>query len=610
MQTHEVPTQTAAASTYPATADSGTAATHAMTRREFVAGAAAALALITLAASGAQALADEDEQGGESAQADSAGEQQGTGSLMSEVDSDTSGATTGGTLNWYLTNPVGIEPFNAEENQGIQVIHNLFEPLTRYNYEHKQIEPLACESYESNDDATQFTFHLRQGATFHNGQPVTSHDFKYAWERLCNPNVKPAPSTLAYKVTQVKGADEMVAGEATELDVECPDDYTLVVNLKAPFADFDSVVADMATAPVPAGCTDTEEDFQAFRVAPVGNGPFQMEGEWVDSQYIQIKRYDGYWGDKALLDGVNFRIFRDDQTAWTEFQAGTLDFTIVPSGQFTFSTQTYGTADSDGYVANPGHQTLTGDETSLFYLIMNNNNELMANRDLRIAVSCAINRQAICDSVFQGTRTPAANVLMPGFAGYEETTWDFCPAEGDKDLAAQYFDAAGYPAGDDGKRGLSLTLSTNSGSANEMCMTMIQADLAACGVDVVIDVQEMASYLDACQTDEFQMGRMGWIVTIPNPYYVLNDLFYTGVGNNYAHYSNPEFDELMDQAVQIVDTDERSAAYQQANAIVAQDFPVVPLFFYRHAYVTSSRVHNLFLGAGGFTRLTKCWLEG
>ena len=130
------------------------------------------------------------------------------------------------------------------------------------------------------------------------------------------------------------------------------------------------------------------------------------------------------------------------------------------------------------------------------------------------------------------------------------------------------------------------------------------------GVDVVIDVQEMASYLDACQTDEFQMGRMGWIVTIPNPYYVLNDLFYTGVGNNYAHYSNPEFDELMDQAVQIVDTDERNAAYQQANAILAEDFPVVPLLFYRHSCVASSRVHNLYFRPDNAAVLDKVWLEG
>ena len=565
-----------------------------LTRRSFIAGTLATGALLAMA-SGSAALAED---GGASA-----------GATAQPYDSDTNGAVQGGTLNWYLTNPVAIEPFGAEENQGVEVIYNLFDTLTTYNWEKGELVPLACESYEPNEDATQFTFHLRKEAKWHNGNPVTSKDFKYAWERLCRHDFKPAPSTLGYKLTNIKGAEEMMTGQGDELDIECPDDYTLVVNLKAPFAEFDAAVADMATAPVPAGCTDTEEDFQKFRVAPIGNGPFQMDGQWEDGQYIKIKPFADYWGDKPFLEGVNFQIFKDDQTAWTEFQAGNLDFTSIPSGTFTLAQQSYGLAEKDGYVANPGKQTFLGEETSIYYLLVNNEDDVMSNKDVRIAVSYAINRKAICDSVLQGTKSPASNMIAPGVPGAEEGAWDHCPAEGDKAKAAEYFDKAGYPADASGKRNLSLTLSTNSGSANESIMTMIQADLQACGVDASIDVQEWAAYIDAVQGGTYQMGRLGWTIQVPTPYLVLQPLFYTGSGDNNSSYSNPDFDAAIDKACSVTDAEERVEAFKEANKIAAEDFPVIPMFYYLHTYVASARVNNLFFNPSGYGRLTRCWLS-
>ena len=517
-------------------------------------------------------------------------------------------AQKGCTVKYYLTNPVAIEPFGAEENQGVEVMSNTFDPLCTYDWNESKIVPLAAESYEANDDATQFTFHLRKDGKFHNGDPVTSKDFKYAWERLCKHDFKPAPSSIGYKLSQVKGADEMMAGTATELDVECPDDYTLVVNLKAPFADFPSIVAEVALAPVPAGSTDTEEDFQKFRVAPIGNGPFQMDGEWVDGQYINLKPFADYWGAKPNIDGVNFAIYKDEDTAWTEFTAGNLDWTAIPSGQFQVALQQYGEADNDGYTANPGKQVFSGEECSIYYLLCNNTDDVMSNPDVRKAISCAINRQAICDSVLQNTRTPAANMLVPGVPGYEEGAWDNCPAEGDKDKAGEYFDKAGYPL-KDGSRGLNLTLSCNSGAGHEDIMAMIQADLAQVGVTASIQGQEWAAYVDTVQAKQYQIGRMGWVIQVPYADGILQPLFYTGSGDNNFAYTNEKFDKAIDDARSIVDDDERIKAYQDANKIVAEDFPVIPMFFYRHTYIASKRMHNMYLNPSTYCRLTDCWIE-
>ena len=577
-----------------------------LSRRTFLAGAAATAAALALGARTRSAFADA-EPAEEATGADAADT---ADAQVAPYGENTEGAVAGGILKWYVANPGAIEPFGAEENHGIQIASNLFDTLTRYDYANNRVVPQACESYEVNEDATQYTFHLRQDATFHNGQPVTSHDYKYAWERICRADFKPAPSAVGYKIEQVKGATEMMAGTADELDVECPDDYTLVVNLAFPFAEFDAVCADVVTAPVPAGCTDTEEDFQAFRIAPIGNGPFMMDGEWVDGQYIRVKRFDGYWGDKPFLDGVDFQVFSDDQTAWTEFQAGNLDYTFIPSGLFEATVAQFGEAGDNGYVANPGQQTFTGDENSTYYILCNLDDEVAGNKDVRIGMSYAINRQAICDTVMQGTRLPADNMLTPIMPGYEAGGWAHCPATNDDAKAAEHFDMAGYPADENGSRGLSITLGCNPGSSNEEILLMVQADLARLGVDAQVQTQEWATYLDALESGNYQFGRLGWVGFVPSPYYVFNDLFRTGTGGNWSFYSNPEFDDTFLAAAQLLDADERTAGYQQANAILAEDFPVVPLLFYRHSCVASSRVHNLYFRPDNAAVLDKVWLEG
>ena len=141
-------------------------------------------------------------------------------------------------------------------------------------------------------------------------------------------------------------------------------------------------------------------------------------------------------------------------------------------------------------------------------------------------------------------------------------------------------------------------------------MQMIQADLLASGVDATIEMQEWASYLEACESGNFQIGYMAWSLTAPNALTVLDDLFNSASPNNYSGYASAEFDEAVAAACQIADEDERNQAYRDANAMVAADFPMAPFGHYTHYYVASGRVHNLFLNPGTMARLTCCWVEG
>ena len=205
---------------------------------------------------------------------------------------DASGSESGSTLNFYINNPVCIDPYNVQEDQGTQVEYQLFDALTSYDAEKGEIVPLACESFEANDDATEFTFKIKK-AKFHNGDDVTSKSFKLGWERLVNTKSAIAteygPSEVSYHLSMVEGYDDLLAGNATELSgVTCPDDETLVVKLSSAYADFPFVASHPALAPVPE-CA--ESDAKSFYLAPVGNGPFMMDGKWEDVQEINLKKF-------------------------------------------------------------------------------------------------------------------------------------------------------------------------------------------------------------------------------------------------------------------------------------------------------------------------------
>lgn len=511
-------------------------------------------------------------------------------------------AVDGGTLNYYLTDPVSIDPYNVQENQGMQVCNALFDALTTYDGQQGKLIGKAASSWEANEDATEFTFHLREGATFHNGEPVTAQSFVYAWNRLCSPLTDPEnPSVVSYHLSMVEGYDDVVAGvKGATLNMEAKDDYTLVVHLSFSYADFPYVVSHLATAPVPESAAS---DMATYQWAPVGNGAFKMDGKWESGQYIKIVRNDAYWGDKAHIDGVDFKILLDIDTAYLEFEAGNLDNTQIPNGRISAVAAQYGVA-PDGYTANPGEETLLGPEDSIYYLTCNNQDKIFSNAHMRKAVSYAIDRQAICDTIFEGTRVPADNFITPGIAGYEAGAWE--AAKYDVAAAKEEIELAKKDLGVDS---FSIILNCNSGSGHEDIMQLIMANLKEIGVEAKMEAVEWASYLQKLQDGDYQIGRLGWIADYPIMDNYLYPMFYTGNGDNRSQYSNPAVDEALSAARAIVDDAERIAALQKVNRMIAEDFPVIPLMLYRHTIVCSNRVNNLYVGSLQMIDFTKCWLS-
>ena len=535
-----------------------------VTRRTFVKGGLAASALAALAACGKNENAASNQSG------------------------STVKASDGGTFKYYISDPVAIDPYNLQESEGTQVGHVLFDSLVEWDWDKSDVKAKAAASWEISDDNTVFTFHLKD-AKFHNGDPVTAESFKRGWQRLVDPSMT-TPGEIGYHLSPVMGYDEMASGSAKEISgLTCPDDKTFVVTLSAPMADFLAVCCHPGLAPVPQAAI---EDPDSFLVAPIGNGPFMMDGKWESGQYINVKRFEDYYGDKPALDAINFSIQKDPKTAYSELEAGNMDFCQMPTGRIQELTEKFGKA-VDGYTISPSRQALLGAEASVYYLAVNLEDETMANKDLRHAISLAINRQNIVDTLFEGGREPADNVVPP-IIDKKGGSWEF--AEYDPEKAKQIIDEKGLA-------GTSVTLSYNSGGGHEDIMSCIQADLQAVGITVEQDTKEWAAYLQGLTDGTFQMGRLGWIADYPTLDNFIYPNFYSTADNNYSRYANAEVDAAIDAARAIADEDERKDAYRAINKMVADDMPIIPIMFYCHNHVASDRVNELFYNAQGIADL-------
>ncbi len=499
-------------------------------------------------------------------------------------------------LRFHILNPISIDPYDAQDSEGMQVVHQLFDPLTTYDWDAGALVGKAAVDWEANDDLDVFVFHLVEGATFHNGEAVDAESFKRGWERICDPRMNP-PSSIRYHLDPVVGSKEMANGSATELaGVEVVDKYTLRVSLTAPMADFPYVCAHPALVPVPQAALD---DPASFLMKPIGNGPFMMEEPWVIDQYVRLKRFDGYYGDLASLGGVNFSISQSNHIGFQEFEAGHLDFTPIAKGRFGEMRDNYGLS-QDGYTITPEGRVLTGPECSIYYLAVNCQDKAMKDVRVRRALSLAINRQRISDEIFGGTFPVADRMIPPAIDDDPSGGWDCCRY--DVEAARELLDES-YPSDDEGMRGLEVTLVYSTGGGHDDIMKRVANDLRDVGVGVRMDSLEWAASIGKLTDGRFQLGRMGWFADYPTMDNFLYPNFFSSSRNNYSHYTNDEVDKALEDARSISDEEERKEAYRRIHHLIGRDVPAIPLLFYSHNHIGSGKIIRLYDDPQGMAHL-------
>jgi ABC-type transport system substrate-binding protein len=489
------------------------------------------------------------------------------------------GGTTdgGGTFTAYIGEPKSpLVPGNTTESEGAKVISALWTGLVGYAEDGAVEYTAVAESIESEDNQN-WTITLKDGWTFHDGTPVDAQSFVDAWNYTANPqNAQDGGSYLS----RIAGFQEVQDGAATELSgLKVVDDLTFTVQLSAPFALFPAVVGYDAFNPLPDSFFD---DPEAFGTHPIGNGPFQADSDFVPGEGITLTRYDDYAGDDAAqAAGMEFVVYADQATAYTDAQDGNVDIVdVIPPDVIESAESEFG----DNFINTEVSQ--------ITYIGFPTYDQRFADPRVRQAISMAIDRDAISKAIFSGTRTPADSFISPVVDGYREGSCEFCTLDVEK--ANDLLDQAGFD------RSQPLDLWFNAGAGHDAWMEAVGNQLREnLGVEFVLQGNlDFAQYLPLGESKGFTGPfRYGWSFDYPAAESYLTPLFtpqsFPPIGSNYPFYENQEVVDLIAQGDKAATEEEAIELYQQAEDIIAEDMPMAPLFFTQIQTVHTDNVDNV-----------------
>lgn len=488
----------------------------------------------------------------------------------------------GGEVSVYNCEPQNLSPGNSSEVCGSKILDQLFTGLTTIDFDTYEAAPGVATSWESNDDQTVWTFELGEDWTFHNGDPITAQTFVDTFNWTVDPDNAQGGAGF-YDV--FVGYEDVANGDAEEIEgITAVDDYTLEFELEAPFSPLPLMFSYTAFYPVPEAAF---EDPDAFGQAPIGNGEYQMDGEWVHDVEVNMDRYDDWPLEPAGgPDRIEWRLYNDVDTAYLDVQAGQLDILEqVPPNRL------------DQVEADFGENATNFDSASYEYFGFPLYQEEFQDVDVRRALSMAIDRDTIIDNIYSGARVKAESIIPPTLPSAREGACEYC--EFDPEAAAALYEEAGGPS--------EFTYFFNSGAGHEdyveAIANMWQEHLPIDNIS--FESLEFAQYLDL-QADEGITGpyRLGWSLSYPSPQYAMEPIYTTGADSNYFGYSNEEFDDLIAEA-NSADPEDADALYQQAEDILLDELPGAPLWFRENMTVHTDRIDSssVLVDQRGFIRV-------
>ncbi|NGM13912.1 ABC transporter substrate-binding protein [Verrucosispora sp. WMMA2044] len=489
---------------------------------------------------------------------------------------------SGGTLRVYNAEPAFLTPSGGDDEPSLYVIRQLYRGLVKYNAETSAVEMDLAESVDSTDQKL-WTIKLKSGYTFDNGEPVNADAFLRSWNYAAyGPNAQ----NNGYFMKRIAGkADVAPADPDGEGPKEAPkptaetmsglkkvDDLTFTVELDAPFSGFPTTIGYPGFFPMAQACVD---DIAACNEKPIGNGPYKIDGSWQHNVAINLVRSDSWKGEPGKPDRIEYRIFADIDAGYAAFQAGELDVLYtLPPARYKEAQAQYG----DRMYEQPGD--------SFTYVGMPLYQDTFKDKRIRQALSLSIDRQSIIDAVFDGRFTPASGYVAPTFEGAREGVCKYCTkdVEKAKQLLAE---AGGWPAGE------KLILWANAGAGHDLWLQAVGDQIKeALGIDYELKVNlQFAEYLETADQKKFTGGfRLGWGPDYPFMETFLYPLYGTGAGSNNSGYSNEAFDNLMKQGDSAESIQAAIPSYQQAEDILGEDLPVIPMWWNKVGAVYSENV--------------------
>ncbi len=464
-----------------------------------------------------------------------------------------------------------------------QVINAVYDGLTDIDTTDPagpQIVPHVAETVEPNEDASVWTFTIREGAQFSDGSEINASTFQKSWERAAD-----LAGDYSYLLTFIDGGAERLDGTADTISGVVADDATrtLTVTLDAPYSNFDAVAGFQLFMPVPDAAIEAGAEWE--NGVMFGNGPYQMESARTDEEIVLV-RNENWQGDfngdtwDGRLDAIVFRTQTDPDTGFNAFEAGEGDNANIPPGRVADAEANWGTTldvailGSYHYIINDRDPRIGGE----------------ANLKLRQAISAAIDRDEINEAVYNNSRKVSTGITPEGIPGFAPDLCEFCAY--DPELAQTLFDEWVAEGGvQDGP----LPIQFNADAGHEPVVQIVIDNLAAIGIQAEAQPFPSETYFSEMADGACVICRAGWFADYPTYDNFMFDLFHQASlgGNNYG-FINDEFDALVDEAKQTTDKAAQAELFQQAEKILLNEATgAIPINWYRGDYAyDQERVTN------------------
>ncbi|WP_202079271.1 peptide ABC transporter substrate-binding protein [Caldalkalibacillus salinus] len=491
-----------------------------------------------------------------------------------------------------VTEPTSLDPPQGFDSYSYHVLNNLMEGLTRLGPDHDPQEATA-ESWDVSEDGRTYTFHIREDAKWSNGEPVTAHDFEYAWKRLADPETASPAGFLTYLI---EGAEAYNTGEgsADDMQVTALDDQQLEVTLTSPQSYFLSVISNPAFFPVHKDTVKADENWANSADTFVSNGPFHIS-DWDHNNELRMVRSDHYWdADTVKLEEVVWQMVDDPNTAYQLYQTGDLhvvgDTLGIPADM---SEQLFEAGEVD-----------TFDRSGVYFYRFNLEMEPFHNENIRKAFALAVDSEAIVEHVTKQGEKPAKGFVAYGFN--DPAGGDFRDNGGDlikydpeqaKALLEQGMEEEGYDTLPE------ITLAYNTSDSHRRIAEVLKEMYSEhLGVDVTLTNQEWNVFLEAQRNLELQFSRSSFLADFADPINYLES-FITGSSMNRTGWSNAEYDDLIAQAKQEADDVRRYDLMHQAEELLFDEMPLFPIYFYNQAVLQADGVSGIVSHPVGYMEL-------
>lgn len=475
--------------------------------------------------------------------------------------------------------PPSLDPALMTDAQSSIVASGLYDGLMRLNSAGEPENAIAKE-YSVSDDGLTYTFKLREDAKWTNGDPVTAHDFVYAWQRVLNPATA---SDYAYMLYYLENGQEYNSGSITdpnEVGVKALDDYTLEAKLITATPYFKSLVAHYTYFPVHQATVEARPDWAAEADTIITNGPFVLS-EWAHEDKLVLTKNDEYFNAKKVsFKTVTITLVNDANTINNLFETDQIDWIGAQAGSVVTDLTKKYLSEGKAEV-----QTIA----SVYYYLFNTQKAPFDNVKIRKAFAMSIDRQAIIDNVTQANQIPAYGLVPGVIAGEDGKSYreiypdDFFKEsiEEAKTLLAEGLQESGLSSVPE----ITLLYNTDEGHKKiaEAIADMWRTNL---GVEVKLANQEWGTFLEARKAGQFDIARAGWGADFNHAINFTYDLIHPKSGNNDGKYNNPQVGQLLDDSILASNEKDRLAKIAEAEKIAFQDdMGVLPIYYYTTVFM-------------------------